>query len=131
MPHLQKRQDDDPIRKLEEQLIGKKNPGFFPTPKPIISRMLELADIQPGERVLEPSAGKGDILDMLRDHHSDAGEIRGIEFNGMVDRQTERVGNRRVEVGHPNTLVDDLFASLVGLAVLDATLDAAARELAG
>lgn len=35
--------------------------GFFPTPRPIVDRLLELADIAPGMRVLEPSAGQGAI----------------------------------------------------------------------
>ena len=83
LPHLQHKRDDDPVQKLEQQLIGMKLPGFFPTPRPLISRMLELAGIQPGERVLEPSAGKGDILDMIREHHPDA-RLHGIEWNATL-----------------------------------------------
>ena len=41
-------------------------PGFFPTPKPIISLMLAQADLRPGLAVLEPSAGLGSICDELR-----------------------------------------------------------------
>jgi len=81
--HLQKKQEDDPVLKAEQALVGRKLDGFFPTPKPIISRMLELADIQPGDRILEPSAGKGDILDMLRLHHPGA-EVIAIELNGTL-----------------------------------------------
>jgi predicted RNA methylase len=36
-------------------------PNFFPTPRKLVQRMIELADLAPGLRVLEPSAGKGDI----------------------------------------------------------------------
>ncbi|MCG6170236.1 methyltransferase [Leptospira sanjuanensis] len=53
------------IKKLEHNLIGSKHPGFFPTPKKIITQMIDLADIKPGMDVLEPSAGKGDIADLL------------------------------------------------------------------
>ncbi len=81
IPHLTQKAEDDPVQKLEEQLIGTKIPGFFPTPKQVISRMLELAEIQPGECVLEPSAGKGDILDMIRQHHPDAVDVHAIEIN--------------------------------------------------
>lgn len=35
--------------------------GYFPTPSPIVARLIELADIVPGMRVLEPSAGQGHI----------------------------------------------------------------------
>ena len=83
LPHLGRKRDDDPIQKLEQNLIGRKIPGFFPTPRTVISRMLELAGIEPGQRVLEPSAGKGDILDMLRQHHPDA-KLHGIECNATL-----------------------------------------------
>lgn len=42
-----------------------KIPGFFPTPRGIVDRMIEEADLKPGMRVLEPSAGIGSILEAL------------------------------------------------------------------
>jgi len=81
-----------PFGIAEDKLIGRKIPGFFPTPKAIISRMLELAEIQPGERALEPSAGNGDILDMLRDHHHDA-EVTAIEINGDLMDVLQAMGH--------------------------------------
>jgi protein-L-isoaspartate O-methyltransferase len=36
--------------------------GFFPTPAPVIERMLELAEVHPDHLVLEPSAGQGAIV---------------------------------------------------------------------
>lgn len=39
--------------------------GYFPTPAPLVARLLELADIQPHHLVLEPSAGQGAIADAL------------------------------------------------------------------
>ncbi len=54
-------------RELEYKLIGAKIPGFFPTPRKIIDRMLEEADIQPGMIILEPSAGKGDIAEVIKE----------------------------------------------------------------
>lgn len=54
-------------RELEASLIGTKIPGFFPTPRPVIDRMIEYADLQPGMSVLEPSAGKGDIADAVKE----------------------------------------------------------------
>lgn len=35
--------------------------GYFPTPEPIVARLIELAEIEPGMTVLEPSAGQGNI----------------------------------------------------------------------
>lgn len=37
-------------------------PQLFPTPADLAARVVELADIQPGNRVLEPSAGTGNLL---------------------------------------------------------------------
>lgn len=53
------RKDFDTMQKL------KWVPGFFPTPKPVIDRMLMLADVRAGMSVLEPSAGKGNIAKAL------------------------------------------------------------------
>ena len=41
-------------------------PGFFPTPRPVIDVMLRHARIHEGMTVLEPNAGRGDLLDALR-----------------------------------------------------------------
>ncbi|MEU3283241.1 methyltransferase [Streptomyces antibioticus] len=35
--------------------------GYFPTPAPIVRQLLDLAGVEPGMRVLEPSAGRGAI----------------------------------------------------------------------
>ena len=57
----------DPIKAMERELIGMKIPGFFPTPSAVIERMIEEAGDLEGKRVLEPSAGKGDLVDAARD----------------------------------------------------------------
>ncbi len=40
---------------------------YFPTPAAIVARLLDLADVQPGMEVLEPSAGSGAIAAALTD----------------------------------------------------------------
>lgn len=59
----------DPVKQMERKLIGRKITGFFPTPRPLIDQMLSAAEIAPGMKVLEPSAGKGDILDAITESH--------------------------------------------------------------
>ncbi len=54
--------------------------------------MLELADIQPGDHILEPSAGKGDILDMIRLHHPE-NEITAFERNSTLFDVLEAKGH--------------------------------------
>lgn len=72
------------IREAERDLIGTKIEGFFPTPKPLAKRLVEMADIQPGMSVLEPSAGNGNIADELAKTGADvtvvepAGRLRDI-----------------------------------------------------
>lgn len=58
-----KRAKADPVKAMERELVGMKIEGFFPTPPAIIERMLEEAGDLEGKRLLEPSAGKGDIVD--------------------------------------------------------------------
>jgi protein-L-isoaspartate O-methyltransferase len=40
-------------------------PDLFPTPPDLARRMVELAEIQPDNRVLEPSAGTGSLVDAI------------------------------------------------------------------
>ncbi len=53
----------DPIQSAIEALQFSNIPGYFPTPAAVIDRMLEHADIELGQRILEPSAGSGNIAD--------------------------------------------------------------------
>lgn len=55
------------IKKLERALIGADYPGYFPTPAPLARSLVDEAMIAPGMTVLEPSAGKGDLCDLIRD----------------------------------------------------------------
>jgi protein-L-isoaspartate O-methyltransferase len=66
----------DRIKAMEEAVRFSNFPGFFPTPPAIIGQMLEAAGIGPGMSVLEPSAGKGDILDALA-------QCQGIQLFGV------------------------------------------------
>lgn len=68
----------DPIKAMERELIGMKLPGFFPTPRPIIDEMIGMAGIEPGMKVLEPSAGKGDIAEAAQEAGA---EVDAIELS--------------------------------------------------
>jgi Methyltransferase small domain len=52
---------------LRRKAIYNKVPDFFPTPKGLIDRMLEIADVKPSHSVLDPSAGAGDICLAVRE----------------------------------------------------------------
>ena len=55
-------------------------PQLFPTPAEVARRMVEIADIQPGECVLEPSAGTGNLVQAVIDSGVDT-EILAYEVN--------------------------------------------------
>jgi predicted RNA methylase/ribosomal protein S18 acetylase RimI-like enzyme len=56
----------DPVALAERDLIGRKLPGFFPTPQTLAERMAQMAEIKPGMQVLEPSAGTGRLADAAK-----------------------------------------------------------------
>lgn len=80
-----KKNPEAELRKREQELARQKIPGFFPTPKPVIDDMLERADIKPGMSVLEPSAGRGDIVKAIEKEVPGA-EVSAIEFNYSLNQ---------------------------------------------
>ena len=58
----------DKVKELERSMIGRKNDGmdFFPTPEATADEMVQAAGIEPGMKVLEPSAGWGHIAERIR-----------------------------------------------------------------
>lgn len=87
----------DKIKELERQLVGHKIDGFFPTPSPIVRWMLQCADIQPGDKVLEPSAGKGNIADMVREQHTGV-QLDVIECNYHLREILKYKGHNLIRV---------------------------------
>lgn len=81
------------IKKLEDEVWRMNIPGFFPTPKTLIDRMLDLADLEEAHFVLEPSAGKGDILDAIVERlPSIKSNVYAIEANGTLAKILELKG---------------------------------------
>jgi len=85
------KQKEDPLKKMERDLVGKKIAGYFPTPKPLVDQMIDYADIEPGHQVLEPSAGKGNIADQVKAAAPDA-ELDVIEVNSGLQAILEAKG---------------------------------------
>lgn len=53
---------------LKQGVLVVSAPQLFLTPPALAERMVELAEIEPGQRVLEPSAGTGNILKAIPAH---------------------------------------------------------------
>lgn len=81
----------DPVKVMERELIGKQIPGFFPTPATLGRELVDRADIQPGMAVLEPSAGKGDLADVVKEAQPDA-KLTVIEQNRTLTPILEAKG---------------------------------------
>ncbi len=105
---------NNPAEMIEEAILtgevtdAKKEFQFFETPKNIVATMIELANLQPEDKVLEPSAGRGAILDeivkftpfvnavelnpdnykVLISKYSEVllGDFLGFESNGVYDK---------------------------------------------
>ncbi|MFD0587776.1 methyltransferase [Paenibacillus sp. GCM10027627] len=72
------------IKKLESEVKFSKIAGYFPTPKKVVERMLDIANIGDGETILEPSAGNGNILDCITAHIQENGitvSVDAVEWN--------------------------------------------------
>jgi len=56
---------------------------LFPTPPDVARQVIELAEIRPGMRILEPSAGTGNLIDQMIEHEN----VTAIEVNSaLVER---------------------------------------------
>ncbi|MFB6453812.1 methyltransferase [Chitinophaga sp. Hz27] len=53
------------IRELEMKAFSEDIPGFFPSPAELIKHMIEVAELEPEHQIIDPSAGKGDILEAI------------------------------------------------------------------
>lgn len=86
--------------------------GYFPTPKPLVEQLLDLAELEAGCEVLEPSAGRGAIaeaaaargavvdcieLDTARAEHIRAGRLRPRDHGR---RLLQREGAAPLPAGH-------------------------------
>lgn len=63
-------------------------PQLFPTPPGLAARMVELADIDPRHKVLEPSAGTGNILKAIGDQPDKV----AVEVNASLVEGLARLG---------------------------------------
>lgn len=77
---------------------------LFPTPPHIVTRMIELADIEPGMRVLEPSAGTGRILDQLPEGCA----VVAVEINNFLCGHLVSAGRHVVPGDFLHCTVDSL-----------------------
>ena len=73
-------QQDVELERLVASVRMSKIPGFFPTPGPVIADMIAAAGDMDGARVLEPSAGLGDLADAARDAGAEVVDCYEIDY---------------------------------------------------
>ncbi|MCK2122125.1 hypothetical protein [Pseudomonas sp. PNPG3] len=82
VPMMAQKVKEDPVRVAERAIIGQKvGIDFFPTPAHVAQRMARLAHIREGMRVLEPSAGNGNLADAAK---AEGGVVDVIEIAGPL-----------------------------------------------
>ena len=67
-------------------MIYTDNKDFYPTPRPLFDRLIKSIR-QLNGNILEPSAGKGDIIDYIRDklgYNKDRAQIDAIENDNRL-----------------------------------------------
>ena len=72
-------------------------PQLFPTPGHLAARMVALAEIRPGDAVLEPSAGTGVLLDAIWLAAADSVDLTAVEINRNLTTIASKA--RRVHYG--------------------------------
>lgn len=73
---------EDPVKAAERAIIGQKvGIDFFPTPAHVAQRMARLAKIGQGTRVLEPSAGNGNLADAAK---AEGAEVDVCEISSQL-----------------------------------------------
>lgn len=82
--------DYDPEEALSNILLTgetvdtKKIYQFFPTPREIAEQMCDIAELTSAAKVLEPSCGKGDLMDVI--YNRDIAYLFGVELNQDMDK---------------------------------------------
>jgi len=62
-------QKKEELHRKIEGLQFSKIPGYFPTPRAVVELMIERANIEDGNHILEPSAGAGAIADVIKEKY--------------------------------------------------------------
>jgi phospholipid N-methyltransferase len=62
-------------------------PQLYPTPLDVVQKMVDLAEIEPGDRVMEPSAGTGNILREILNTGIANITVDAVEINHALSQQ--------------------------------------------
>jgi predicted RNA methylase len=103
--------EGDSADKLREALGSgkvvneKKTYQFFETPSSLAGHMVSLAGIKPGDRVLEPSAGKGSIIRAIQDGCHGLSVVFACELNPQMATDLTTLAQASRIAGKGNVIV--------------------------
>lgn len=72
-------------------IVDAKLVDYFPTPRAVVDRMLALLDLKPGQRVLEPSAGRGAIVGAALERGAQVVAVELLDVNAKHIPAHERL----------------------------------------
>lgn len=102
---------EDPIKAAERAIIGQKvGIDFFPTPAATAVRMANLARIKEGDRVLEPSAGNGNLADAAK---AAGGVVDVIEISSQLREILKAKGYNVVAFDFDSFMPDEKYDAIV------------------
>jgi protein-L-isoaspartate O-methyltransferase len=95
----------DAIRQtLKAGVVVVSAPQLFPTPPELARRVVDLADVQPGQRVLEPSAGTGNLVRAIlsRFAGADCGRVVAVEVNQQLSESLRQQRDKTLHANESN-----------------------------
>lgn len=102
---------EDPVKAAERAIIGQKvGIDFFPTPAGLAQRMARIARIKEGDRVLEPSAGNGNLADAAK---AAGAQVDVIEISGELRKILDAKGYNVVGHDFDSFTPDGLYDALI------------------
>jgi SAM-dependent methyltransferase len=95
---------------IPEPVLGTpgKDSGWIPTPEGMVEAMLEMAEVGPGDTVVDLGSGDGRIPILAAKRYGAQG--LGIEFNGDLVRYSESVAQKEGLAARVKFIQGDIFA---------------------
>lgn len=89
------------------------NKNFYPTPEHLIRKMCEKVNFNPIQYILEPSAGKGDIINYLFENHHERYDKKEF-FLIEKDENLQAILKNKCECRHEMRVIDSDFLTYPG-----------------
>ncbi|MCK5606450.1 DUF3560 domain-containing protein [Candidatus Pacearchaeota archaeon] len=91
----EKNKFDDLKQRLKEGIITFTAPQLFPTPPDLAAKIVDYANIIPGDTILEPSAGTGALVKAMNEANS-GGTVTTIEINQALSDALQPLSDNNI-----------------------------------